>query len=60
MFSFFERAQSSESVRVAKLFGDLLKKRYPHFEKKYEVPLIDLLEWDLWPGFLKIYGIYKY
>ena len=58
LFGFFDIAQSSESVRVAKLFGDLLKKQYPDFQERCEVPLIDLLEWELWPGFIKIYGIY--
>ena len=42
-----------DSIHV---IGGILKKKYPDFEKTYTVPLIDLLEWDHWPGFIQIYG----
>ena len=45
-----------KSNRVIKILGGILKKRYPDFEKTNTVPLIDLLEWDHWPGFIQIYG----
>ena len=45
-----------KSDRVTKILGGILKKRYPDFEKTNTVPLIDLLEWDHWPGFIQIYG----
>ena len=46
----------TKSVRVVKLLGDTLKKMYPNFDKNQAILLTDLLEWDLWPGFIKIYG----
>ena len=39
-----------------RLLGNLLQKKYRNFKETDEIPVIDLLEWDLWPGFLKIYG----
>ena len=36
------------------LFGNLLGKKYPDF--KGEIPFNELLDWDLWPGFMKIIG----
>ena len=46
-----------KSDRVIKILEGILKKKYPDFEKTNTVPLIDLLEWDHWPGFIQIYGI---
>ena len=45
-----------KSNRVIRILGEILKKRYPNFEETNTVPLIDLLEWDHWPGFIQIYG----
>ena len=39
------------------LFGNLLRKKYPNF--KGEIPFNELLEWDLWPGFMRIIGAYS-
>ena len=49
---------NTKSMRVVKLLGDILKKKYPNFRNDKAIPLIDLLEWDLWPGFLKIHNVY--
>ena len=38
------------------LFGNLLRKKYPNF--KGEIPFNELLEWHLWPGFMRIIGTY--
>ena len=45
-----------KSVRVIKILGKILKKRYPNSKEADTVPLIDLLEWEHWPGFIQIYG----
>lgn len=42
------------------LLGNLLQKKYLDFKETDEIPIIDLLEWDLWPGILNIYGKYIY
>ena len=46
---------STKSERIFVYLGHILKKKYPNF--KDELSLDELLDWDLWPGFLKIYGI---
>ena len=45
-----------KSDHVIKILGGILKKRYPNFKEANTVPLIDLLEWEHWPGFIQIYG----
>ena len=37
------------------LLGKILMRKYPTF--KGDLPLDDLLEWDLWPAYVSIYGI---
>uniref|UniRef100_A0A1X7TEA2 Uncharacterized protein n=1 Tax=Amphimedon queenslandica TaxID=400682 RepID=A0A1X7TEA2_AMPQE len=44
------------STRVVNLIAKILEKKYPDFINKAEVPFHDLLEWELWPGFLKVYN----
>ena len=44
---------------VKRSFDDLLKNRYPDFEERCEVPLIDLLEWELWPECIRRYGLFR-
>ena len=48
---------TSKSARVINALGSILKKKYPNFSQEGEFPLKKLLEWDLWPGFIKIHGI---
>ncbi|XP_019852593.1 PREDICTED: uncharacterized protein LOC109582364 [Amphimedon queenslandica] len=43
------------SARVVELIAKILEKKYPDFMSVPEVPFHDLLEWELWPGFLKVY-----
>ena len=45
-----------KSVHVIKILGKILKKRYHNFKEADSVSLIDLLEWEHWPGFIQIYG----
>ena len=40
---------------MVKLISKIIEKRYPHFRTTQEVPFDDLLEWEMWPGVLKIY-----
>ena len=51
-----EQLQLSGSRRVVKLFGSLLRKKYPDF--KGHIAFNELLDWHLWPGFLMI-GTYS-
>ncbi len=37
------------------MFGNLLTKRYPAVNDA--ITLNQLLEWEMWPGFIKIYGM---
>ena len=46
----------SRSKKLVELLENILKKKFPNFDDKSEIPFKDLLEWDMWPGFLKIYG----
>ena len=51
-----QRLQDFKSQRVVRLLGNLLQKQYKNFKETDEILVIDLLEWDLWPVFLNIYG----
>ena len=52
-----ERIMTSKSARVINALGIILKRKYPNFSQEEEFPLKNLLDWDLWPGFIKIHGI---
>ena len=49
----------NKSKHVIKLLGNILSKKYPSFDESPTVPFTDLLEWDLWPGFINLYGMIK-
>ena len=49
----------NKSKHVIKLLGNILKKKYPSSDESQTVPFTDLLEWDLWPGFISLYGLNK-
>ena len=49
---------NTKSMRVVRVLGVFLKKKYPNFRNDVAISLIDLLEWDPWPGFLKIHNVY--
>ena len=44
----------TKSIKKAQLLGKLLTKRYPKFSAEKGVILTDVLDWNLWPGFLKL------
>ena len=55
----FDKLVNTESTRVGKLLGTLLKKRHPLLNPEtsnFSVSFNDLLEWNLWPNFIGIYG----
>ena len=45
----------SQSTYLMKVLGEMLNKKYPHFTSK-SFSIDDLLAWELWPCFIKIYG----
>ena len=45
---------------MAQLLGNMLKKKYPNFETENSLSLDDILTWELWPGFMKIYSMLLY
>ena len=53
----FDKFTETRSARVVNLLGDMLMRKYPNFLENSEVPLADLLEWELWPAYITIYGI---
>ena len=53
----WDQIVENKSQRIVRLVGSILNKKYPHFHETNEIPFDDLLEWELWPGCLKIYGI---
>ena len=55
----FEKLAATESARVGRLLGKLLKKKYPNLHPDIEditISFDDLLQWHLWPKFIKLYG----
>ena len=48
------------SDNIRKILGGLLKKKYPKVNDNTSIPLEDLLEWELWSGFINLYGMYTY
>ena len=56
-FGSIERIMNSKSARVVNALGSILKRKYPNFSQEDKFPLENLLEWDLWPGFINTHGI---
>ena len=52
----FNKFTHHRSARVVNLLGKILMRKYRNF--KDDLQLKDLLEWDLWPSYVSIYGIY--
>jgi len=51
----FEGVLATQSTCVGELFGKILRKRYPDL-KSITISFEDLLDWNLWPTFIQIYG----
>lgn len=49
---------NTKSTRAVHVLGGILKKKYPNFDPNQAIPLTDLLDWELWPGFIRIHGRY--
>ena len=55
----FERLVATESDFVGSLLGRVLKKKYPNLNVRFEnicISFDDLLDWPLWPNFIKLFG----
>ena len=55
----FEKLASTECARVGNLLGAMMKNQYPHLNPGLEnvsVSFDELLQWNLWPNFIKLYG----
>ena len=50
----FEELAAVQSKHIGNLLGNMLKKKYPCVV--HELSLDDLLHWNLWPNFMKIFG----
>ena len=59
-YDYFEKFTKHQSARVVNLLGNILTKKYPKFGENPTLPLMDLLEWDLWPAYISIYGLNLY
>ena len=55
----FGKFTHHRSARVVNLLGKTLTRKYPKFKDELTLPLNDLLEWDLWPAYVSIYGLYS-
>ena len=53
----FDKFTETKSARVVNLLGNMLMRKYPKFDENPEVPLADLLEWEVWPAYITIYGM---
>ena len=59
--NYMEMLASSGSQHLRKMFGEKLKSKYPYLgEKNLQLPLEELLKWELWPSFIKIFGTYVF
>lgn len=50
------RRNIPDKKRVGELLSSLISKKYPRGAEA--VTFDELLQWDLWPSFIKIYGTY--
>ncbi len=53
-----EKLQESKHVGSLLLMGNMLTKKYPKFLIEDSLSVDDILEWDYWPGFMQIYGMF--
>ena len=53
----FDKFTETRSACVVNLLGNMLMRKYPTFHENHAVPLADLLEWELWPAYITIYGM---
>ena len=56
----FDTFSKTKSACVVKLLGTILMRKYPEFHENRLIPLADLLEWELWPTYITIYGMNNY
>ena len=56
----FERLAATKSAYVGKLLGDLMMKKYPNLDIEIRITFDDVLQWSLWPNFIKLYGNFSF
>ena len=44
-----------QSKNISSILENVLKKKYPQFDSNH-FGIKDVLEWDLWPIFIRMYG----
>ena len=47
-----------QSEHVSELLSNMLKRKYPKYNADDSLNIDDILGWELWHGFMKIYGMY--
>lgn len=52
----FEKLAATQSEKIGKLLGTLLKKKYNDMDPRVPLSFDELLGWHLWPNFIKIHG----
>ena len=55
--SFEEMAKNNNfSSKLLRLFDKILLIKYPNFNTTKKVTILEVLEWELWPTVIKIFG----
>jgi len=47
---------SSVASKILLLFDKILLKKYPDFNNTKQVTVSDVLNWDIWPTIVRIFG----
>ena len=45
---------------MSEILRNMLNKKYPHFSEDHPPSIDDILEWEYWPSFVRIYGMNYY
>ena len=53
--SSLHKLEAVDSKHLSTLLGDMLEKKYPNFNPD-SFDIDNILDWKLWPGFIKLYG----
>ena len=46
-----------ESKYLSEILRNMLNKKYPDFSEKHPPSIDEILEWEYWPSFVRIYGM---
>ena len=42
---------------MSEILRNMLNKKYPNFSEDHPPSIDDILEWEYWPSFVRIYGM---